>query len=82
MKDTPEVGMIAWAYGKALSVKGFTQASATVYNLTTHARNTIGGGLILARNGINPFTSDTKDSMDILVNKIITGKGKRRRKTK
>ena len=73
MKDTPEVGMIAWAYGKALSVKGFTQASATVYNLTTHARNTIGGGLILARNGINPFTLDTKDSMDILVNKIMTG---------
>ena len=73
MKDSPKVeGFLAW-YGKLLSIKGFTQASATVYNFTTHARNTIGGALILARNGINPFTSDTKDSMDILVNKIITG---------
>ena len=29
-----------------LGAKGWGQASATVYSLTTHARNTIGGGLI------------------------------------
>tara|TARA_R110001592_G_scaffold156927_2_gene387695 strand:+ start:2574 stop:7163 length:4590 start_codon:yes stop_codon:yes gene_type:complete len=59
-------------YGQFLKVKGFTQAAATVYNATTHVRNTVGGGLILARNGMNPFTSDTVDSFKMLKNELAT----------
>jgi len=70
MKDVPDPGKLAMAYGYALKLKGFSQAAATVYNLTTHVRNTVGGGLILMRNGMNPFSSDTTDALKILDNQI------------
>jgi len=53
-----------------LRAKGFGQAAATVYNLTTHVRNTVGGGIIVMRNGFNPFTSELGDSFEILSNQL------------
>ena len=70
MSTAPNPGGLALAYGQALKLKGFSQAAATVYNLTTHVRNTVGGGIILMRNGMNPFTSDTTDALKILDNQI------------
>ena len=61
----------AWNY--YLLQKGFGQAFATVYSLTTHARNTIGGSWIMASNGLNPFDRQTRDAFKILQNEIFTG---------
>ena len=71
MSEIRPIGPIIGFYGKALSLKGFSQAAATVYNLTTHVRNTVGGGIILARNGMNPFTDDTTQSLKTVYNQII-----------
>ena len=60
------------AYRTFLAGKGTAQAAATVYNGLTHVRNTIGGGLILMRNGINPFTEETVKSANILSNELFT----------
>ena len=60
------------AYRTFLAGKGTAQAAATVYNLLTHVRNTIGGSIILARNGINPFTEETIKSANILGNELFT----------
>ncbi len=57
-------------YGLFLKGKGFGQAAATVYNLTTHVRNTIGGGIIVLRNGLNPFGEETNKSFEILANQL------------
>ncbi len=70
MSNVSDVGWGWQLYGKALSLKGFSQAAATVYNLTTHVRNTVGGGIILARNGMNPFTDDTTQSLKTVYNQI------------
>ena len=53
-----------------LAVKGVGQAVATVYSFTTHARNTIGGGIIMAQNGLNPFSKETRDSFKTLTNEL------------
>ena len=55
-----------------LGAKGFGQAFATVYSLTTHARNTIGGGLIMASNGMNPFDAETRKAFQTLRNELYT----------
>ncbi len=55
-----------------LGAKGFGQAFATVYSLTTHARNTIGGGLIMASNGMNPFDAETRKAFQTLKNELYT----------
>jgi hypothetical protein len=55
-----------------LGMKGFGQAFATVYSLTTHARNTIGGGLIMASNGMNPFDTETRKAFQTLKNELYT----------
>jgi len=60
------------AYGYFLTAKGSSQAAATVFNTLTHVRNTIGGSLILARNGINPFSNETIKSAEILSNDLFT----------
>lgn len=70
MSEIKPIGPVSFLYGKALSLKGFSQAAATVYNLTTHVRNTVGGGIILARNGMNPFTDDTTQSLKTVYNQI------------
>jgi hypothetical protein len=57
-----------------LGAKGWGQASATVFSLTTHARNTIGGGLIMLSNGLNPFDKQTRDSFNILKNEIFAAR--------
>ena len=54
--------------------KGLGQSFATVYNGTTHVRNTIGGGIILARNGHNPFGEETVKSLNILDNYLGVSK--------
>ncbi len=54
--------------------KGLGQSFATVYNATTHVRNTIGGGIILARNGHNPFGEETVKSLNILDNYLGVSK--------
>tara|TARA_Y100000004_G_scaffold67291_2_gene75396 strand:- start:473 stop:4882 length:4410 start_codon:yes stop_codon:yes gene_type:complete len=66
MNNVGDISTLAQFYSYFLKLKGFGQASATVYNLTTHLRNTIGGGIILARNGLNPFSNETVDSLKIL----------------
>lgn len=77
MSETSSPHWLVQGYGKALTLKGFSQAAATVYNLTTHVRNTVGGGIILARNGMNPFTDDTTQSLKTVYNQIIQSpKGK------
>mgnify|MGYP003665258761 FL=1 len=53
-----------------LTAKGFGQAFQTVYSVTTHARNTIGGGLIMASNGMNPFDKETANAFRTLKNEI------------
>jgi len=53
-----------------LTAKGFGQAFQTVYSVTTHARNTIGGGLIMASNGMNPFDKETVNAFRTLKNEI------------
>ena len=62
-----------------LGAKGWGQASATVYSLTTHARNTIGGGLIMASNGLNPFDAETRKAFKTLQNELFapTGRSKK-----
>jgi hypothetical protein len=57
-------------YKTFLTAKGFGQAFQTVYSVTTHARNTIGGGLIMASNGMNPFDRETANAFKILKNEI------------
>ena len=82
-KTTPEIARLfnnmgkvdqmewgRYIYGSFLRAKGFGQAAATVYNLTTHVRNTVGGGIIVMRNGFNPFTSELGDSFEILSNQL------------
>ncbi len=59
-----------------LGAKGWGQASATVYSLTTHARNTIGGGLIMASNGLNPFDSETRKAFKTLQNELFVPAGR------
>jgi len=54
--------------------KGLGQSFATVYNATTHVRNTVGGGIILARNGHNPFGEETVKSLNILDNYLGVSK--------
>ena len=55
-----------------LGAKGFGQAAATVYSLTTHARNTIGGGIIMLSNGMNPFDTETRNAFKTLQNELYT----------
>jgi hypothetical protein len=59
-------------YGYFLTAKGSSQAAATVFNGLTHVRNTLGGSIILMRNGINPFTDETIKSSQILSNDLFT----------
>ena len=59
-------------YGYFLTAKGSSQAAATVFNGLTHVRNTLGGSIILMRNGINPFTDETIKSSQILRNDLFT----------
>ena len=59
-----------------LAAKGWGQAAATVYSGITHARNTIGGGLIMLGNGLNPFDKDTRESFKILQNELFASRGK------
>ena len=59
-------------YGYFLTAKGSSQAAATVFNSLTHVRNTLGGSIILMRNGINPFTNETIKSSQILRNDLFT----------
>ncbi len=59
-------------YGYFLTAKGSSQAAATVFNGLTHVRNTVGGSIILMRNGINPFTNETIKSSQILSNDLFT----------
>lgn len=68
------------AYRTFLAGKGTAQAAATVYNLLTHVRNTIGGSIILARNGINPFTEETIKSANILGNELFTANATQKNK--
>ena len=56
-------------YKTFLLAKGYGQASATVLNHVTHARNTIGGAWFMLANGRNPFTSDFNKSVKVLYNK-------------
>jgi len=65
-------GIISNAYRTFLAGKGTAQAAATVYNGLTHVRNTVGGSIILMRNGINPFTEETIKSAKILGNELFT----------
>ena len=55
-------------------LKGNAQAAATVGSWYTHIRNTIGGGIIMARNGMNPFSSDTRDAFTVLQNRFKNAK--------
>ena len=59
-------------YSYFLAAKGASQAAATVFNSLTHVRNTIGGSIILMRNGINPFSEETVKSAQILSNDLFT----------
>tara|TARA_R110002020_G_scaffold431932_1_gene642007 strand:- start:819 stop:5510 length:4692 start_codon:yes stop_codon:yes gene_type:complete len=56
------------AYDKMLVIKGFGQASATVLNNITHIRNTIGQTIIMAENGLNPFSAETSQAFKVLAN--------------
>jgi hypothetical protein len=51
-------------------MKGNAQAAATVGSWYTHIRNTIGGGVIMARNGMNPFSKDTREAFVVLQNRF------------
>ena len=63
---------IVEGYRFFLAAKGSSQAAATVFNSLTHVRNTIGGSIILMRNGINPFSEETVKSAKILSNDLFT----------
>ena len=67
-KQSQHIGWKMKAYNKALIVKGFGQASATVLNNITHLRNTIGQSIIMAENGLNPFGAETSKSFKVLAN--------------
>ena len=67
-----EKGWVGKLYAHLLALKGFGQASATVYNLITHVRNTVGGAIILAQNGMNPFSKETAESFNMLRNELFT----------
>ena len=67
------------AFQSFLAAKGWGQAAATVYSVTTHARNTIGGGLIMASNGLNPFDAETRKSFKMLQNELFASRGKNKK---
>ncbi len=68
--EQTSTGTIERLLSPLLAFKGVGQAVATVYSITTHARNTIGGGIIMAQNGLNPFSKETRDSFKTLTNEL------------
>ena len=56
-------------YKNFLALKGYGQASKTVFNHITHLRNTIGGAFFTLANGQNPFSGKGKDAASAIYNK-------------
>ena len=64
--------------GKFLALKGYGQASKTVFNHITHLRNTLGGMIFMLANGRNPLDKTTLKSLNILRNELdVLGKRKK-----
>ena len=60
------------AYKYFLGMKGYGQASKTVFNHITHLRNTLGGVFFTLANGRNPLGKEGKKSYQVLKNKLLT----------
>ena len=56
-------------YKNFLALKGYGQASKTVFNHITHLRNTLGGAFFTLANGQNPFSGKGKDAAKAIYNK-------------
>jgi len=56
-------------YKNFLALKGYGQASKTVFNHITHLRNTLGGAFFTLANGQNPFSTKGKDAASAIYNK-------------
>ena len=54
------------AYKSFLALKGYGQASKTVFNHITHLRNTLGGVFFSLANGNNPFHSSSQEAIKTL----------------
>jgi hypothetical protein len=64
--------------GRFLALKGYGQASKTVFNHITHLRNTLGGMIFMLANGRNPLDKTTLKSLNILRNELdVLGKRKK-----
>ena len=58
------------AYKYFLGMKGYGQASKTVFNHITHLRNTLGGVFFTLANGRMPLGKEGKKSFKVLKNKL------------
>tara|TARA_R110002012_G_scaffold55895_2_gene142710 strand:+ start:1079 stop:6181 length:5103 start_codon:yes stop_codon:yes gene_type:complete len=68
-RNRPSSGVMRQIAGWALQAKGYGQAAKTVLNHITHLRNTFGGGMFMAANGMNPFSSEAKEAFKVLKSK-------------
>ena len=63
-------------YKNFLQLKGYAQASKTVFNHITHLRNTIGGMIFTLANGSNPFGKDGKKAINSIYQRRFKNAGK------
>jgi hypothetical protein len=62
-------GHVANLYKNFLTLKGTSQKAKTVFSVTTHARNVLGGFQFATANGINPF-KNSRATFGLLKNQI------------
>ena len=60
-------------YKNFLGLKGASQKAKTVFSMTTHARNVLGGAQFGLANGLNPFGTGVKATWKVLANRITAG---------
>jgi len=63
-------------YKNFLQLKGYAQASKTVFNHITHLRNTLGGMIFTLANGNNPFGKEGKKAIEGIYQRRFKSVGK------
>lgn len=71
--DNSSEGILFTPYRNFLTLKGASQKAKTVYSMTTHARNVLGGAQFGLANGLNPFGRDVAATWKVLSNRITAG---------
>ena len=71
--DSSSKGLVFTPYRNFLTLKGASQKAKTVFSMTTHARNVLGGAQFGLANGLNPFGRDVGATWKVLSNRITAG---------